>query len=184
MTAVTRRLLPLLAALTATASAGGTEPLSRSQPLHWVPGVRTVSSNRIGAQPFTDAITVAVHGQRLQAFVSSGMHSDDPTTSAINHVIVWVPSAAATPAQKQLLVQVARAYLRGCFLQVTPAQLAALDTLDHWEDGGWHEKTLQGVTIGWSDGNGFAFGAAPGQGGKSRAALSVEWPVNTSRCLF
>lgn len=185
---MTRTFLPLLLALTATALAGGVEPINRSQPLHWVPGVLTVTSGRIGAQPYTDAITLRVNGQLVQVFVSTGVRSDNANTTdqvntGINSVMAWVPSPTATAAQKQALVHVARAYLRGCYLNVTPAQLNLLGSLARWEDGGWHEKSVQGVTIGWADGNGFGFGNST-ELTKPRAGLSVDWPSQGSRCQF
>ncbi len=178
-----RTHLPLLLALTATAAAGGTEPISRQQPLHWVPGVVTVTSGRLGTQPFTDTITLKVNGQRVQVYLTTGNHSDDPNLSVINTLMAWVTTPTATPAQKQALTEVARAYLRGCNVQVTPAQLALLNTLDRWEDGGWREKILGGVTVGWADGNGFGFGDG-GVRSKPRTGLSLQWPAQTSRCQF
>lgn len=180
---VTRTLLPALLALTATASAGSLEPISRQQPLHWVPGVLTVTSGRLGTQPFTDTITLKVNGQRVQVYLTTGNHSDDPSLAVINSLMAWVTTPTATPAQKQALAEVARAYLRGCNVQTTPAQLALLNTLGRWEDGGWREKTLGGVTVGWADGNGFGFGDG-GVGRKPRTGLSLEWPAQTSRCQF
>ena len=180
---VTRPLLPALLALTTTAAAGGLEPISRQQPLHWVPGVLTITSGRLDTQPFTDTITLRVNGQRVQVYLTTGNHSDDPNLSVINTLMAWVTTPTATPAQKQALTEVARAYLRGCNVQVTPAQLALLNTLDRWENGGWHEKILGGVTVGWADGNGFGFGDG-GVRSKPRTGLSLEWPAQTSRCQF
>lgn len=180
---VTRPLLPGLLALTATAAAGSLEPISRQQPLHWVPGVLTVTSGRLDTQPFTDTITLKVNGQRVQVYLTTGNHSDDPSLSVINSLMAWVTTPTATPAQKQALTEVARAYLRGCNVQATPAQLALLNTLDRWEDGGWHEKTLEGVTVGWADGNSFGF-RDEAERLKHRTGLSLQWPIQASRCQF
>ncbi|GGB84900.1 hypothetical protein [Deinococcus soli (ex Cha et al. 2016)] len=180
---MTRTFLPLLLALTTTALAGGVEPINRSQPLHWVPGVLTITTGRTGTQPFTNAITLTVGGQRVQVYLITGSRSDDTTLSAINTLTAWVTTPTATPTQKQALTEVARAYLRGCNVQATPAQLALLNTLDRWEDGGWHEKTLDGVTVGWADGNGFGF-RDEAERLKHRTGLSLQWPLQASRCQF
>lgn len=179
---MTRTLLSVLLALT-TAAAGGLEPISRQQPLYWIPGVLTVTSGRIGTQPFTETITLKVNGQRIQVYLTTGSHSDDPTLLVINTLLAWVTLPTATPAQKQALTEIARVYLRSCNVQATPAQLALLNTLDRWEDSGWREKTLGGVTVGWADGNGFGFGDG-GVGSKPRTGLSLQWPAQTSRCQF
>ncbi|AFD27665.1 hypothetical protein [Deinococcus gobiensis] len=185
---MTRYLLPLFLTLSGVVSAGGVEPINRNQPLYWVPGaseVFSVSADQIVTKAFTNALTLRSEGQRIQVFVTTGIISDDPGASAINNIQAWVQSPTASPAQKQALIQVAQTYLRGCSLQVTPRQLAALVALKEadWTQGGWQKRTVEGVTLGWSDGNGFGFSDGP-QGRKPRAALSVEWPVKTSRCQF
>lgn len=185
---VPRCFLPLLLALSGIGSAGGVEPINRSQPLHWVPGVVkvfTTPSDQMVTKAFTNAVTLRSNGQLLQVFVTTGVVSDDLDLSAINHLLAWVPSATASTAQKQALVRVAQAYLRGCFLNVTSQQLTALDALEraNWESGGWQEKRVQGVDIGWSDGNGFGFGNGQGAN-KLRTGLDLRWPVEASRCQF
>ena len=185
---VTRCLLPLFLALSSVVSAGGVEPINRNQPFHWILGVIevfTVSWDQLETKAFTNAVTLRSGGQPIQVFVTTGIISDDPDASAINNIQAWVQSPTASPAQKQALIQVAQTYLRGCSLQVTPRQLAALVALKEadWTRGGWQKQTVEGVMLGWSDGNGFGFSDGP-KGDKPRAALSVEWPVKTSRCQF
>lgn len=185
---MSRCLLLLLLALSGGVSAGGVEPINRSQPLHWVPGiieVFTVSWDQLGTKAFTNAVTLRAEGQRLQVFVTTGVVIDDSDASAINSIQAWVPSPTASTAQKQALIQVAQTYLRGCSPQTTPQQLAALRALKDadWTQDGWHKKTVGDVTIGWSDGNGFGF-TDGSKGRKPRTALSVKWPGKASRCQF
>lgn len=183
-----RSLLPLLLTLSGVVSAGGVEPINRSQPLHWVPGVLevfTTPPDQLRAKPFTHAITVRAAGERLQVFIQTDVVSNNVDSSVINHLLAWVPSPTASTTQKQALIRVAQAYLRGCFLDVTSQQLTALGALEqaNWESGGWQEKMIQGVNIGWSDGNGFGFGN--GQGATQlRTGLDLQWPAKASRCQF
>lgn len=182
------RILPLLLALSGIVAAGGMESIHRSQPLHWVPGVIEVFSvplDRPLKWNFTDSLILRVNGQRLQVFVSTSTRGDTPGSSMIDDLTAWVPTPGASIAQKQALIQVVQTYLRGCALRTTPQQLAALRTLKDadWTQGGWHEKTVGDVKIGWADGNGFGF-ADGSKGGKSRTALSVKWPSKASRCQF
>ena len=117
----------------------------------------TVSSHGTGADRADEDVTVNTPGSatssasRLDPSASSATppypaarpalasrRSDYPAVSVLNSLTVWV----LTPAQQQAVVEVARAYLRGCNVQTTPARLARLDTLDRGEEGGWDEKTL------------------------------------------
>ena len=184
-----RHLLPVLLTLSSTAFAGGAEPLlDRDQPLHWVPGLLLVSAvpaSQISIKGFTNALMVNAAGRHIQIFVTTGIVDANSNASAIDNILLWVPSATASELEKQALISVARTYLRGCFPNVTPQQLEQLSAVQktNWQGASWQEKTVQGLKIGWSSGQGFAFTDERGRS-KERAALSLIWPAKASRCQF